>query len=1395
MTPDPILDKLIALTKSITNFSQAIQIIQTFRKQISYNWITSFNPEIREKILTVTWSTLFELAKSENATIYINICSTIGALIFSISPFLPHVLMKSFSAAVLEIKTTSYASIAIISAFLNIIHSISPADIDQFISDTPVLLHFGVDVGNFVRHLPKLIPLMEPLDVQFHQQLLLSLVISCSKMPTTYHVESICLLLSLAPTELIPTLKNIILRNKMTQCLLALGPKIFHNKQIFDLFSEDDLSIFSSVALDVISNQSSSLTDFENACNTLSALTEYCTGSFLENLYQSIQKAKLPEYPPHFFRFLILISSDFNELKLLEDDKVSVKCAKIQALTKHLKKNSKENENKYVLDMTLNLLSLKNNEITTNLINMINQCFFKLYSFDKDKVSLILNKLMKKNKSFTWVQNCELVKLIETIGTDIGHQLIPNFDKLVISKLLLFSFTKYKELSSSSINCLSNLVGYDNINLVIEFLNNVNLFDEFDVEILLSIVNKIFKKFPNYLFEFYAPIVVDSISFYDSPTIAGKGFKFLRLASYYSIPTSLFDECIDWIVRLYKSMTQRASLVRSPLRKPDLPLLTSNLETDIVSSSIIEAKSQLSPLKNILFYFMSVPTVDSRIVTLMEENLRLFPKMILSKAIDCLQIIPNSFSQVVADILNSTSSFKTAAICAEFLCFSGMEYRLMTVNTIKFLMNHEKANLGALIFSYYRLLNFANIEEANELLENCRKRLGIIALTTLDAKLCISNPDEFNAFAAKTEYNHWPINDSDFSHMFESNSFIATIDTVKQYDGIDDDHWRFIFQHKDRFNLVNFEECKKLHYYKLLQFINLKGERQYTHNSVSQKTKLSLVQYLIDNEFFFNIPLALSFFRFSNYKISQDIFDKYFREVVKTNNSDLIYYAIEYATKQHLEIDKSLLIEYKVYNINSESNKELILTLLSIFSSSDIPYDDNLSINDISLNCYDKNILIISLHFDQYMNKFLKNIENLNDVDTENQAKKYFSTKLFVKMAFLISEMKYSKSIVLKYVNYVTKVFHQWKESKKLISFLRLFTNLSMRTASSELINLLTPLFSSENAAVLNELSQLLYVVLANIESTPEIYQLSKQYSEMSHIISPFMKVVSLISAFNDDPSQNISNITKNQIGSQFDNELKIPSVTLNGFRLMKTLIQDRSSAFKLFYESCDYLFESLISLNNKPVFDEISEEIMHILINRSEIDAYDTYFKPKIINYIFCSYPNLPCLHSHIRLIKEFQYKIPSPSHQYQTFMHSFVTSQIPDPNLFEILGNFSKWAISKCYIDKNFGILAVKLADRFITYFPFLQIMDIFAELLKLPSISINDAIYQIWRVYKNGTPLINVLLLLHLFIKQCNQEEIKQCNEMIISLGEQENDRRLLNLMHLIISHQPLDALNLL
>ena len=137
-----------------------IHDLQSFRSHISLRWVDQFYDCDQENCLGYVWLVLFSLANHDEPVVRITSYNVIGALLFSLTPYSPNLMMKSFSNAVIKLKMSSKASIAIIASFLYICNNISPTDLEDFITNTPIMHHFRADTTNFIKYMPRLINLM-----------------------------------------------------------------------------------------------------------------------------------------------------------------------------------------------------------------------------------------------------------------------------------------------------------------------------------------------------------------------------------------------------------------------------------------------------------------------------------------------------------------------------------------------------------------------------------------------------------------------------------------------------------------------------------------------------------------------------------------------------------------------------------------------------------------------------------------------------------------------------------------------------------------------------------------------------------------------------------------------------------------------------------------------------------------------------------------------------------------------------------------------------------------------------------------------------------------------------------------------------------------------------------
>ena len=138
--------------KTPENTTELVSLLQQFRSSISMKWFDQFIDYDPNLCMQDVWTLLFDLSDHKDTLVRLNSYSTLGAIIVCVCPIYPKICSTSFSKAVLGIEVSPNVSIAVISCFTHLINFISPAEVDDFILNTPVLYHFGSDVSQFIKH-------------------------------------------------------------------------------------------------------------------------------------------------------------------------------------------------------------------------------------------------------------------------------------------------------------------------------------------------------------------------------------------------------------------------------------------------------------------------------------------------------------------------------------------------------------------------------------------------------------------------------------------------------------------------------------------------------------------------------------------------------------------------------------------------------------------------------------------------------------------------------------------------------------------------------------------------------------------------------------------------------------------------------------------------------------------------------------------------------------------------------------------------------------------------------------------------------------------------------------------------------------------------------------------
>jgi hypothetical protein len=732
--------------------SDAVQAIQSFRSKLSVRWFRQFDPHEVESRMSHVWLTLFSLSQDSDSAVRLSAYSAIGGLLLTLTPFIPTIIRKSFAAALDPMATK--ASVAVLVSFLYICHLTSPSDLEDFILSVNVLPHFGADLSNFINFLPKFIPLMSSPTLQFHQLLLRSLLCSFAHSPTHGFVACAVSLIALNPAPLAGDLIEFIQFNSLHGLLLAFGPQLLANPQVRVVLKPDWVELFAEEALRVLGDATATLGDFELACGTLAILSH--------TLSERIRRRMLPSYPRHFKRLLLQLPSDFDAMEVQEDDPSSVQVAKLKALARHLHAVDDLEVRRKVLGIFAGWVDARG-DVFTALVDAIRERFDIVFGLEKNLLSTLLRGILEA-KSRIRVQGSAILSLLSTIGPERGRQLITDFEGVVVRHALEYAASSRDELVTAALNCLSTYANNGNIEEIINCLWKLDVIDATCASRFLRVLHTLLDVVgPNH-FDQMASLVCDIIMFNGNDwQIAGNGFHFLRRIKYFQAPQELTNSCIDWIVRMYKALTQYNSMVASPIKLEPLPAIITWVETDIVASDTMDVQSQIRALLHCYQYLVESakePTPENAAFT--RELVTLFPEAVIPGSRRLVSAEYSAYCRSVASILRTETSHVTTSICCNFLADAPLEFREGTAKTVEFMLNNPKVTSCSSLFSFFRYLTLLRPTEAAKYREKIEMKLDEVNLVLFKIKLNEFTADDFDRFAAQFSFQQFPLADSSF---------------------------------------------------------------------------------------------------------------------------------------------------------------------------------------------------------------------------------------------------------------------------------------------------------------------------------------------------------------------------------------------------------------------------------------------------------------------------------------------------------------------------------------------------------------------------------------------------------------------------------------------------------
>ena len=1291
---DSILGKLQnAKTKNPNNTTDIVSLLQQFRSFVSIRWFENFLDYDPISCLAEVWSLLLSLSGHDDTLVRLNSYSALGAIITTVCPIFPKISSSSFSKAVLEIEVSPNVSIAVISCFTYLVHFISPAEVDDFILNTPVLHHFSTDVSQFIKHLPHIIKLMRPLEKQFHQSLLRSLCISFGRQPNHSFVEAVTTLIEMNPNILINDIMEFVKVNSLTQTILAIGPDVLNNDEIYKAVEENKfLGDFLEVGIATLLSESPSLTDFERACSTL-ALIARNSSEYREKIAEAASKAKIPN---HFRKFFYLLPVPIELLYPKEDDPSSLLVTKMKALPDYLKRNlGNEDANKQVIAILEKAPMFCKGDSFCAFCESIGGCFSYVFGVDNEKLAGIMKSALNV-ESMNWVQKEALVKLFASVDIDMCMRIIPNYHSIVIKTLFEFSLSPQDGLSNEAMKVIVKVITLETISIVVEGVKNSDLFSPDTAYKALKLLNGIIAEFNEANFNDIVSLISETISYHNTILICSEGFLFLSKFRKHKFSGELITSAADWLNAIYKSFAQKDLIMSFQFTQIDAPSFLSTTETDVVANILPSTNNAVPGIINTFDFLVSTDAVNlSHLQMFASQILKLFPKEVIEIGGELFDInTPEfvAFSQAVINIMHWNCSIETAAVCSKFLMNAP---RMVIDGSIKAATSFMECNRvvsGDYLSKFYKLIAKYQPELADELLLKAKPRLDDVQKLLFDIK----NDDlsYFTDFVVNHPFESLPIEDPDFLEALASIGpvFKGKIDDFSK---LTEAHWKYIILNIEQFSGI--EDYVNKNRYKISRFIRYAPKQKKVNVVIDENIpKLSsLTPEILTGKYTFNIPLLTNFFQFSTLKINPELLGKILHETIQNISQrgalDLCSFIIAYANKNKIEIseeDALSLLESgnsKVWRgllrqlggkISKAAHKKAC-EILKISESEPlfdkIAQTQECTLYDIAFYLDMRRQFEIALESKGTSNKGIAMITKcVQRFEVDPETLMFIGTYLIDNISGIAEKSKK----VQRALRLMTIIFRRLRTIKGVIE------KDNAKEFFKKVINTLLFLKVTDNASIHNEMALLVYESMNCIPPSQEIQDYLSAVDQDFNQTTPYAEPSFMLLALTGNSINRSTRTNLMLLAESNQQSEKIRSLRIALFCISKNA---QPAAFSIFASFVIPLFRIVEANQRWPVPELTSVIIRKAHANPRFNEIRDTFQKPALITVL--APQEAPCIAAYSSVFGDVLQSLNPPQQVASDYAEKYPRYYPSHPQLMNIYKSYNAWLLRFAESEEDAG------------------------------------------------------------------------------------------------------------
>jgi len=1144
-----------------------------FRKNISFNWLCQLQQYDATKCLTVIISTILKYTLHDDATLRVNTYSALGAMLLTVAPFSPYTFINAFGRASFDLPVTPKLSIAVINMFVYLTKFISPHKMMDFVANVPVLHHFGADVSDYIAHLNSVITMMRSLPVEFHRNILRSILSSCGRNPTFAFANCIYTLVCFNKEILITDLIGFLTDNRLEQSSIWIGPLLLADQYIYSIMGIKGRDYFLELALVELKKDKPNLTLFEYSCKIAAQVLrrERESQNFPEiqaRIFGSVNR----QLSAPFQAKLLYLPSSFDDIVSIKSSFDTVKGMVLTALVTYFHDNI---DNVDADDIMLRFWMFKDSEndlyctFIDSFTSIVTNCFEMCKK--TTHIDIIYHLLSKKNKN--WVHDEAVAQLIQRIPLYKAEKKLNGYFQLALSRLLDFSISKNIRLIKTSIECIYSFASYQNIDDILNQVLKSDWIDEGIVEKRFKLLSRLASTFQVQSFNHFIPIAFESLVFFESNSTLSNIYQFLTLIQPKEVPQYVIDFSFNYIIEQYQCYSRKKI---APFRDSyDRPIPSSyfleTIDTDIVVNPSFDHQEALVHIKN-CFSFLEKTSrhsiIDYEALFWMAYYIiPLFDGFAVDAASNLVQNFDKGFNklwEICLERFKTASKEDLISSCVKFFLKYPKQLPDFVIKGAERLLLIEGQDID-LIYTCFVFIDQMNREKSKELIKQLipqlRPKDAIILLFHLSFVMrnFLSKISEFDEYSIvkkyalligddsdlrfidylnDTPYLEWPLDDTVFAdyviNLIDNNPIKITIHNIEYIDKI---HWDFFVNNMQFFNVEsilkeindNPDMFSKFEIHRL--GIILKPTKKFVMTTNSEVPRVSSIQpYLSKNVLFRNSSLITSFFSNIRTDVTHSILYEALKFAFETEDIKALRVLFIYAIRKKIPFQISSLISKPSLMLGFD----IFTWFLQIYNKKITQFDTFLieeiekrigeKLNPSLILRYESHYLIECLvKYDS--DYFLQYIVTCED----------FKAHRLLKIMPLFTIVRFNTTQLSDIIFQKLLIFNELTSNRKKIVFLRFLTlslvsikqqrnNTLFQTLIQAILEFFNEIQDIGSSEFIMEYSQLCYFIATNSPHVDQIIPIISLMSQNNISLSIFLPIIAQISA---TKGINFSNITK----------------------------------------------------------------------------------------------------------------------------------------------------------------------------------------------------------------------------------------------------------------------------